>query len=67
MRQTSKDGGQTWSNEQWASAGPIGAYDTRVRWTQCGQARNRVDRFIDTDPVPSRWVDALIDVTVGTS
>jgi hypothetical protein len=67
MRQTSKDGGQTWGNEQWASAGPIGAYDTRVRWTQCGQARNRVDRFIDTDPVPSRWVDALIDVTVGTS
>jgi hypothetical protein len=67
MRQTSKDGGQTWSNEYWASAGAIGAYDTRVRWTQCGQARNRVDRFIDTDPVASRFVDCLIDVTVGTS
>jgi hypothetical protein len=67
MRQTSKDGGQTWGHEQWASAGAIGATGTRVRWTQCGQARNRVDRFIDTDPVPSRWVDALIDVTVGTS
>lgn len=67
MRQTSKDGGQTWGNEQWASSGAIGAFDTRVRWTQCGQARNRVDRFIDTDPVPSRWVDALIDVSVGPS
>jgi hypothetical protein len=38
-----------------------------VRWTQCGQARNRVDRFIDTDPVPSRFVDCLIDVSVGPS
>ena len=67
MRETSKDGGRTWGNEQWVGSGAVGAYDTRVRWTQCGQARNRCDRFIDTDPVPSRFVDALIDVTVGPS
>jgi hypothetical protein len=67
MRQTSTDGGRTWGNEHWATSGRIGQFDTRVRWTQCGQARNRVDRFIDTDPVPSRFVDCLIDVTQGAS
>jgi hypothetical protein len=67
MRRTSKDGGKTWGNEQWASTGKIGAFDTRVRWTQCGQARNRVDQFVDTDPVPSRIVDCLINVSIGTS
>jgi hypothetical protein len=67
MRQTSKDGGKTWGDEQWASMGAQGEYAYRTRWTQCGQARNRVDRFIDTFAGPSRWVDALIDVTVGPS
>jgi hypothetical protein len=47
--------------------GAQGEYAYRTRWTQCGQARNRVDRFIDTFAGPSRWVDALIDVTVGPS
>jgi hypothetical protein len=67
IRQTSKDGGKTWGDEQWASMGAQGEYAYRTRWTQCGQARNRVDRFIDTFAGPSRWVDALIDVTVGPS
>jgi hypothetical protein len=67
IRQTSKDGGQTWGHEQWSSMGARGEYAYRTRWTQCGQARNRVDRFIDTFAGPSRWVDALIDVTVGPS
>ncbi len=65
MRQSSKDGGKTFGNEHWRTMGKIGAYGTRIRWTQCGQARNRVDRFIDTDPVPSRLVDCVIDVSVG--
>jgi hypothetical protein len=67
MRQTSTDGGRTWGHEHWAGTGRIGEYNNRVTWTQCGQARNRVDRFVDTDPVPSRIVDCLIDVTVGVS
>ncbi len=67
MRRTSKDGGKTFGNEHWRSMGKIGAYNTRIRWVRCGQARNRVDQFVDTDPVPSRFVDCLIDVSVGTS
>jgi|SRR6516162_830550 len=67
MRRTSKDGGKTWGNEHWATSGPIGAFGTRIRWTQCGQARNRVDEFVDTDPVFAPWVDCVINVTLGTS
>jgi hypothetical protein len=67
MLQTSRDAGKTWGQERWAPLGPIGAYGTRVYWTQCGQARNRVDRFRVSAAVPIRLVDCLIDVRVGTS
>jgi hypothetical protein len=67
MLRTSRDGGRTWSPERWASAGPIGAYNTRVRWLRCGQARNRVDQFTFTDPVPFRVSDAVLDASGGTS
>lgn len=65
--QTSKDGGQTFGNERASSIGAGGEFGTRVFWTQNGQARNRVDRFIATDPVPYRIVDCVIDYYVGTS
>jgi len=65
MLQTAKDGGKVFGNERWSSAGALGAFETRVRWTQCGQARNRTDRFIATDPVPWRLVDCIMDYTVG--
>jgi hypothetical protein len=67
MLRTSRDGGRTFPSERWASAGPIGAYNTRVQWLRCGQARNRVDQFIVTDPVPFRISDAIIDASGGTS
>jgi hypothetical protein len=67
MLQSSRDGGQTFGPERWVSAGPIGAFSTRARWTRLGSARNRVDRFMMSDPVPWRLVDCEIDVTVGTS
>jgi len=67
MRQTSRDGGQTWGAEHWAATGKAGAFGTRVRWTQCGQARNRVDRFTDTNAVFAPIADCLIDVAVGAS
>jgi len=65
MLTTSKDGGETWGNERWASAGAQGDYATRVVWDRCGQARNRVDRFVATDPIPWRLVDCVVELTVG--
>lgn len=67
MLQTSRDGGKTWGNEQWRSAGKIGTFQTRVIWQRLGQARNFVPRITMTDPVAFRICDALIDVAVGTS
>ncbi len=60
MLQTSRDAGRTWTPERWSSLGPIGAYDTRVKWTRCGQARNRVDRFRFSAAVPFRVSAAVI-------
>jgi hypothetical protein len=65
MRRCSRDGGKTWGPDKWVSAGKIGTYGTRVIWEPCGQARNYVDQFIFTDPVPFRVSDAEIDFTVG--
>lgn len=67
MLQTSKDGGKTWGPERWAAIGKMGEYSTRVYWTQCGQARNRVDRFRFSAAVPIRIADAEIEIRVGTS
>lgn len=67
MHQYSKNGGKTWSPERWAPIGKIGEYDTRVIWTQCGQARNRVDRFRFAAACPIRIADAEIEIRAGTS
>lgn len=67
MLQTSRDGGKTWGPERWAAIGKIGEYGTRVYWTQCGQARNRVDRFRFAAACPIRIADAEIEIQVGTS
>lgn len=65
MLQSSNDGGHVFGNERWVSAGKLGAFNTRVFWTQLGQARNRVDRFVGTDPIKWCLVDAEIEMTVG--
>lgn len=69
MMQFSNDGGHTWSNEMWASAGKkvggIGDFKKRVIWNRLGSARDRVYRFTMTDPVPFRILGAEIDVEVG--
>lgn len=67
MLQTSRDGGRTWGPERTASIGRLGAYNTRVFWTACGQARNRVDRFTFSAKCPIRIADAEIEMRVGTS
>jgi len=67
MLRWSDDGGNTWSNEHWRSAGKIGKYKTRVFWTRMGSARDRVYEISMTDPVPWKLVDAFMRLQVGTS
>lgn len=67
MLQTSRDGGRTFGPERTAAIGKQGEYLTRVFWTQCGQARNRVDRFRFAFRGPTRIADALMRLRVGVS
>lgn len=67
MLVTSRDGGRTFGPERTSTIGPVGAYNTRVLWTQCGQARNRVDRFRFAANVPIRITDAIVTMRLGTS
>ena len=50
MMKYSNDGGHTWSNERWTTAGAIGKHRTRVRWPRCGSARDRVWWVSYTEP-----------------
>lgn len=67
MLQYSNDGGHTWGPERWISAGKVGEYRTRVRWTRLGSARDRVFRVAVTDPVFWAFIDAYLNAGVGTS
>jgi hypothetical protein len=62
MLQFSDDGGKTWGNEHWATAGKIGAYKTRVRWTRLGRSRDRVYKVAMADPVKWSIIDGYAEV-----
>jgi len=59
--QWSDDGGHTWSNEHWVSAGATGEYGFEAVWRRCGRSQDRVFRLIASDPVPWR----IFDMQVG--
>jgi hypothetical protein len=61
MMRYSDDGGRTWSNERWTTIGAIGKYKTRVRWTRCGSARDRVFKVKYTDPTQFQINDAYLN------
>jgi hypothetical protein len=65
MIQFSDDGGATWSNERWESAGALGEYDKRVEFFRLGSGRNRVFRIRCTDPMYWALSGASIDVRAG--
>jgi hypothetical protein len=65
MLRWSNDGGRTWSNEHWASAGQAGRYLDRVFWNRLGYARDRVYEVSVTDPIPWRIIDAYLRATPG--
>ena len=65
MLQFSDDGGRTWSNELWASAGKIGAYQWQVEFEQLGCFHSRIIRLVMSDP--SQWAiyHASANIEVG--
>lgn len=66
MRRVSRDGGFTFGSEEWRSVGRIGQRNARVLYYLNGQARNRVEEFIVTDPaVPWTLIDYICDFTKG--
>lgn len=64
MLQFSKDGGRTWSSEQWRTMGAIGEYNTRVVWRNLGQGYNFVFRLAVSDPVKPVIMAAYLDADV---
>lgn len=63
----SNDAGHSWSNEHWASIGPIGARGARVQWRRLGHSRDRVYRVRISDPIKVTLIGAEIDVEEGTA
>lgn len=62
MLRWSNNGGRTWSNEHWVSAGKIGQYRRRALWRRLGRARNRVYELTVSDPVAWQIVAAYLAV-----
>lgn len=66
MLRWSDDGGHTWSNEHWVSAGKIGKYQQRAIWNKLGRARDRVFEISMSDPVKWVIIGARLNITKGT-
>lgn len=58
MLRYSNDGGNNWSNWQQRSLGQIGAFNQRVVWHRCGQARDRCWQVRITDDVACDLIGA---------
>jgi len=65
MLDWSDDDGRTWSNEHWASMGPIGDYSRRAIWRRLGRSRNRIYRLSITDAVKRVVIGAHLDAEAG--
>jgi hypothetical protein len=62
MIEWSDDGGHTFPNQQWVSAGKIGEYRKRAVLRRCGKSRDRVWRVSITDPVKRVLIGAGANV-----
>ena len=61
MLQVSRDGGRSWGNELWASAGKIGEYKKRVQWDRLGSSDQWTFRLRISDPVPVTLISAALN------
>lgn len=59
------DGGHTYSDEHVVSAGKVGEYGARARWTRLGSSRGRSFRVKITDPVKVTLISGFGEVTAG--
>jgi len=67
MLRWSDDGGHTWSNEHWRSAGRMGQYAHRALWQRGGRSRDRIFEVVVSDPVPWNLLQMILDVQEGLS
>jgi len=67
MMQYSKDGGHTWSSEDWKTLGAIGQYQTRCAWRRMGMSREMVFRVVVTDPVKVVMINARVITSAGVN
>lgn len=63
MLKISRDGGHTWGNELWRSAGKIGEYGKRIKWNRLGYSRDWVGELTMSDPVPWVIMGATLDIS----
>lgn len=61
MLQVSRDGGNSWGAEMFASAGKIGQYGRRVEWRRCGTSDQFAFKVRYTEPTPVTFVSASIN------
>lgn len=61
MLQMSYDGGKTWGDEVWQSAGAMGETDAITSWTQLGSGSRPRPRFVMTDPVQFQISDCILN------
>lgn len=65
MLRVSDDGGFTWSNERWQSAGKLGQYSYRVVFRQLGRSRDRAYEVSCTDPIQLAIIDGVLRAYLG--
>jgi len=62
MASWSHDGGRTFGNEIWTSAGQIGQYTRRAVWRNLGRQRDGVFKFRISDPIKRVFTSAAVRV-----
>lgn len=67
MLSWSNDGGHTWSDEDWRSAGKIGEYTERALWRQLGRSRDRVWKAAFTGKCTVAWLGSVVKAKGGYS
>jgi hypothetical protein len=61
MLRISRDGGHSWGNEHWKSAGKQGKFKHRALWRRLGTGRDFVFEVTITDPISVALISALLD------
>jgi hypothetical protein len=65
MLRWSDDGGHTWSDEVWVSAGARGQYQWQALWRRLGRSRDRVFEVSMSDPVRWTLLGAYLELSKG--